>query len=196
MAGSNARWVRIAVDYGAPIAFAAVFFTTRDFMLATVVLVAASAAALALGYIAERRIAPLPLVAGTLALVFGGLTLIFDDPSFVKLKLTITNVLFASVLLGGVLMGKNPVKALLGESLRLPDAAWRTLTLRYGLYFIVVALTNEVVWRTQTDETWVVFRIALLPAALLFSLTQAPFLMKHMKQADESATPEPPDAGF
>lgn len=194
-AKSNARWVRIAVDYGAPVAFAAVFFTTRDFMLATGVLVGASALALVLGYIAERRIAPLPLIAGALALVFGALTLIFNDPSFVKIKVSVVNALFAAGLIGGVLAGKNPLKMLLGDSLALPDPAWRTLTIRYGLYFVAVALANEVVWRTQPDDTWVAFRIALLPAALLFSLTQAPFLMKHLKQPQD-ATPEPPDAGF
>lgn len=195
MAGSSARWVRIAVDYGAPIAFAAVFFPTRDFMLATWVLIGASAIALVLGFVVEKRIAPLPLIAGGFALVFGGLTLFFDDPSFVKLKVTVVNVIFAAALIGGVLLGKNPLKLMLGESLTLPDQAWRTLTVRYGLYFVVVALANEFVWRTQSDETWVGFRIALLPAALIFSLTQAPFLMKHMKTPD-AATPEPPDAGF
>jgi intracellular septation protein len=192
---SNARWVRIAVDYGAPIAFAAVFFPTRNFMLATWVLVGASVLALALGFIVERRLAPLPLIAGALALVFGGLTLVFNDPGFVKMKVSVVNSLFAAALLGGVAAGKNPLKMLLGESLTLPDAAWRTLTLRYGLYFVAVAAANEFVWRTQSDETWVAFRIGLLPAALLFSLTQAPYLMKHMKRPDE-ATPEPPDAGF
>lgn len=194
MANSNSRWVRTAVDYGAPIAFAITFFASgRDFMLATVVLVAASAAALLLGFIVEKRLAPLPLMAGGLALVFGGLTLWFNDPVFVKVKVTIVNLLFAGLLLGGVALGKNPVKSLLGDSLTLPDAAWRTLTIRYGLYFVAVALANEFVWRTQTDDTWVAFRIAMLPAALIFSLAQAPFLMKHMKK---EAAIEPPDPGF
>ncbi len=192
-ASPNARWVRIAVDYGAPVAFAAVFFTTRDFMLATAVLVAASVVALVLGFVVERRVAPLPLIAGVFALVFGGLTLFLNDPSFVKLKVSIVNMIFAVALLGGVALRKNPLKLLLGESLTLPDAAWRTLTIRYGFYFVAVAAANEFVWRTQPDDAWVAFRIALLPAALIFSLTQAPFLMKHMKQAQ---TPEPPDAGF
>lgn len=195
MAKPGPKWVRIAVDYGAPIAFAAVFFSTRDFMLATAVLVAASAIALILGFIVERRVAPLPLIAGGFALVFGGLTLFFNDPVFVKVKVTIVNLIFAALLIGGVVLKRNPVKALLGESLSLPDDAWRDLTIRYGLYFIAVAIANEVVWRTQTDETWVAFRLALLPAALVFSVAQAPFLMRHMKR-HEDASVEPPDAGF
>ncbi|HYG26393.1 MAG TPA: inner membrane-spanning protein YciB [Caulobacteraceae bacterium] len=197
MANSNTRWVRTAVDYGAPIAFAVTFFASgRDFMLATWVLVGASILALLLGFIVERRIAPLPLLAGGFALVFGGLTLWFDDPMFVKLKVSVVNLIFATLLLGGVMLGKNPVKALLGDNLSLPDDAWKTLTIRYGLYFVAVAIANEFVWRTQSDDTWVAFRIALLPAALIFSIAQAPYLMKHMKRAEAAAAAEPPDPGF
>ena len=196
-ASKNTRWVRTAVDYGAPIAFAVTFFGFgRDMLLATGVLVAASVLALLVGWIVERRIAPLPLIAGIFALVFGGLTLIFHDPSFVKMKLTFQNAAFAAALLGGAALGKNPLKLLLGDSMRMDDAAWRVLTIRYGLYFVVVAIANEVVWRTQSDEFWVGFRIAVLPLAIAFSLTQVPFMMKHMQQPDDKAeAPEPPDPG-
>jgi len=195
MARSNTRWVRTAVDYGAPIAFAVTYFGFgRDMLLATGVLVAASVLALVVGYSVERRIAPLPLIAGIFALVFGGLTLIFDDPSFVKMKLSFQNAAFAAALLGGVALGKNPLKLLLGESLKMDDAAWRTLTVRYGLYFVAIAIANEIVWRTQTDEVWVGFRIAVLPLAIVFSLTQVPFMMKHLQQPDDrESTPAPPD---
>lgn len=198
MAGSNTRWVRTAVDYGAPIAFAVAFFGFgRDMTLATAVLVAASVLALAVGWLVERRIAPLPLIAGIFAVVFGGLTLIFDDPSFVKMKLSFQNAAFAAALLGGVALGKNPLKLLLGDSLRMADAAWRTLTIRYGLYFVAVAIANEAVWRTQTDEIWVGFRIAVLPLAIAFSLAQVPFMMKHLQQPEDRDTaPEPPDPGL
>ncbi len=197
MAGSNTRWVRTAVDYGAPIAFAVTFFGFgRDMLLATGVLVAASLLALAVGWLVERRIAPLPLIAGIFAVVFGGLTLIFDDPTFVKMKLSFQNAAFAAALLGGVALGKNPLKLLLGDSLRMNDSAWRTLTIRYGLYFVAIAAANELVWRTQTDDVWVGFRIAVLPLAIIFSLTQVPFMMKHLQQPEDQATaPEPPDPG-
>lgn len=198
MTKSNARWVRTAVDYGAPIAFAVAFYGFgRNIILATGVLVAASALALLVGCLVERRLAPLPLIAGLFALVFGGLTLVFHDPSFVKMKITAQNGLFALALLGGVLMGKNPLKALLGEGMKMPDAAWRILTLRYGLYFAAVAVANEVVRNTQSDTFWVNFRTALLPLAFVFILTQAPFMMKHLeKSEDGDVTPEPPDPGL
>lgn len=197
MTKSNARWVRVAVDYGAPIAFAITFFGFgHDVIKATGVLVAASVVALLVGFIVEKRVAPLPLIAGIFALVFGGLTLVFHDDRFVKMKLTFQNAAFAAALLGGVLLGKNPLRLLLGDSMKMPDAAWRTLTIRYGLYFVCVAIANEIVWRTQSNEFWVGFRIAVLPLALLFVMTQVPFMMKHLQPPEEgAATPEPPDPG-
>ena len=197
MNASTARWVRIAVDYGAPIAFAVTFYGFgRDLILATGVLVAASLLALIVGFVLERRLAPMPLIAGGFALVFGGLTLIFHDPSFVKMKITFQNAAFAVALLGGLALNKNPLKALLGESLKMADSAWRQLTLRYGLYFIAVAIANEVIRNTQSDAFWVNFRTALLPLAIVFSLSQTPFMMKHLQKPDEGDTaPEPPDPG-
>jgi intracellular septation protein len=198
MASGNAKWVRMAVDYGAPIAFAVAFYGFgRDMLMATGVLVAASVLALAVGFFVERRIAPLPLIAGIFAVVFGGLTLIFHDPSFVKMKLSFQNAAFAAALLGGMALGKNPLKMLMGDSVRMEDAAWRQLSLRYAGYFILVVIANEIVWRTQSDAFWVNFRTALLPLAVVFSLAQVPFMMKHMKQPAErdDVLPEPPDPG-
>jgi intracellular septation protein len=187
------QWVRAGVDYAAPIAFAIAFFATRNFQTATWVLVGASALALAVGFLVERRVAPLPLLAGVTALIFGGLTLIFQDERFVKMKLTFVNGGLAIALVVGVLLGKNPMKALLGEAMKLPDPAWRTLSFRYAAYFAAVAVVNEIVWRNFSDADWVKFRVVLLPLALVFSLTQVPFFMKHMKAAE---APEPPDPGF
>ena len=196
MTKSNARWVRIAVDYGAPIAFAITFWGFgQDVVKATGVLVATSVVALLVGFIVEKRLAPLPLIAGIFAVVFGGLTLIFHDSSFVKMKLTFQNAAFAVALLGGVLLGKNPLGALLGDSMKMPEAAWRTLTIRYGLYFVCIAIANEIVWRTQSDAFWVNFRIAVLPLALLFVMTQVPFMMKHLQPPEDAAAAEPPDPG-
>jgi len=197
MTSKNAQWVRAGVDYAAPIAFVATLFITKDFQTATWVLVAASAVALLVGWIAERRLAPLPLFGGSMALIFGGLTLYFDDPKFVKMKLTFVEATLGLVLIGGVILKKNPLKILMGDSLVLPDAAWRTLTLRYAAFFLACAALNEVIWRTQSDERWALWRLALLGLAVVFSITQAPFLMKHMQVKEEAPPPPtPPDAGF
>ena len=192
----NAVWVRTAVDYGAPIAFAVAFFATKNFQTATWVLVAASALALVLGYAVERRVALLPLFSGVMALIFGTLGLVFHSDVFVKIKVTVVNASLAAFMIGGVLTGRAPLKALIGEAVHLSDAAWRTLTLRYGGYFAFAAVANEAVRLTQTTDMWVKFRIGLLPLALLFSLSQVPFMMKHIAKADDVKTPEPPDAGF
>ena len=188
--------VRMAVDYAAPIIFVAIILITRNFQLATGVLVAASAVALLIGWIAERRLAPLPLMAGLAAMVFGGMTLIFHNNAFVKMKLTVVDSGLAIALLGGLALGKNPLKSLLGEAVALPDAAWRNLTVRYALFFVACAICNEFVWRTQSDARWAVFRLILLGAALVFSLLQTPFIMKHMIEEGEAAPPPPPDPGF
>ena len=135
-------WVRAGVDYAAPLAFLIGYFVTRDVVQATGVLVVASIIALAIGFIVERRVAPLPLLAGGAAVIFGGLTLAFDDPRWIKAKPTIVNLAFAAVLLGGLLMKKLLLKTLLGSTLKLPDGAWRTLTVRYAVFFLLSALID------------------------------------------------------
>ncbi len=197
MAGQSTRWVRTVVDYAAPVAFLGTLLITHDFQKATWVLVGASFLALGLGWAVERRLAPLPLFAGVTALVFGGLTLVFHDPRFVKMKLTFVDTSLGVALLGGLVIGKTPLKSLLGEALHLPNAAWKVLTVRYGIFFLACAIANELVWRTQSDARWAMFWLPVMGAALLFSLAQTPFLMKHMTQpADEPIAPEPPDPGF
>jgi intracellular septation protein len=172
--------VRGLVDYGGPLVFLVAYLITRDMIAATWALVAGSAVALAVGFVTERRIAPMPLVAGGAALVFGLLTIIFQDERFVKIKPTVLNLGFAAFLLGGVILKRNPLKALLGEAISLPDHAWRRLTINYGVFFLFVAGLNEFVWRTQPDDVWVLFRMpGLQILALLFSFTQVPLMMKY-----------------
>jgi len=190
------KWVRTIVDYAAALAFLGTVLVTRNFQLATWVLVGASAVALAVGWIAERRLAPLPLFSGVLALIFGTLTLVFHDPAFVKMKMTVVDLLLAVFLVAGLWTKKHPLKVLVGDALVMPDAAWRTLTVRYAAFFFACAVINEIVWRTQTDATWAVWRLAAMGAAVAFSLTQTPFLMKHLQDPKDAQTPEPPEAGF
>ena len=204
------QWIRQAVDFGALIAFMAAYFITRDMIKATWVLVIASMIALAVGFIIERRLAPMPLITGGFALVFGALTILTDDDLFVKLKLTVQNGLLAAVLLGSIPLKKSPFKALLGSAIKVTDAAWRTLTFRYGLYFLCVAIANEV-FRSPTAVTaiwsalnlgapdpngvWTAFRGVLWIAASIFGLCQVPLIMKNMIK-DEEPGPISPDTGL
>ena len=204
------QWIRQAVDFGALIAFMAAYFITRDMIKATWVLVIASAIALTVGFVLERRLAPMPLITGGFALVFGALTILPDDDLFVKLKLTVQNGLLAAVLLGSIPLNKSPFKALLGSAIKVTDAAWRTLTFRYGLYFLAVAIANEV-FRSPTAVTaiwsalnlgtpdpngvWTAFRGVLWIAASIFGLCQVPLIMKNMIK-DEEPGPISPDTGL
>lgn len=188
---SQRGWVTWFVDYFALAAFMAAYFATgRNLEKATVALVVGSAVALVVGVAVERRLAPFPAIAGGAALVFGGLTLAFHDPRFLKIKPTVMNLAFALVLLGGMVVRKHPLKLLLGEAFEMPEAAWRKLTLRYGLFFLGLAALNEAVWRTQPDSVWVLFRFpGLMILTIVFSLTQAPLLMKYVR--GETLPPPP-----
>ena len=203
--------IRIIVDYGGIATFGLAYFLRlrfvaaanplgwalaaggaghRDLTAATGWLVAGSAISLLIGLIAERRLAPMPLIAGGFALVFGGLTIGFHDPRFIKIKPTVVNVIFGAVLLAGVALRRNPLRWLLGEALALPDQAWRKLTLRYAFYFLLMAALNETVWRTQSDATWVNFHVwGQWTCVILFSASQIPFMMRYMKT---NSPPPPP----
>lgn len=192
------KWVRPLVDYGGLALFLVGYIVHhRDLVLATWWLVAGSAIGLIVGLVVEKRLATMPLLAGGAALIFGGLTLAFHDSRFLKVKPTIINLAFAAFLLGGTLLKRNPLKHLIGEALHMTDEGWRKLTLRYGLYFLFVALLNEVVWRTQSNDIWVAFRFpGLQILALLFSFSQVPLIMKSAHQAEgdpEAEKPASPD---
>ncbi len=197
--------IRQAVDFGALLAFMAAYVVNRfvrgldgqeALVQATWVLIGASAIALIVGYVVEKRLAPLPLLTGGFALIFGVLTLVFHDPTLLKIKLTIQNGLLAIVLLGSLPLGRYPFKYLLGDAIRITDLGWRGLTLRYGLYFAAVAIVNEVVWRTQSDDTWVAFRGGLWIASAAFGIWQVFFIMKHLIKDEETADPVSPDTGL
>ena len=183
-------WVRNFVDYSPLVVFLIAYFATgRNIADATWGLVAGSAVALAVGFAVERRIAPLPLVAGGAALVFGGLSLIFHDPRILKIKPTVMNGLFGIGLLGGLAMGKNPIKLLLGDAFEMPPQTWRQLTINYALLFFGLAILNEIVWRTQPEATWVIFRFpGMMILTFLFSLAHTPLLMKHVKPDEPKPT--------
>ena len=198
------QWIRQAVDFGALVAFMAAYAINRfarglegqeALLQATWVLIGASAIALVVGYIVERRLAPLPLLTGGFALIFGVLTIVFHDPNLLKIKLSIQNGLLAVVLLGSLPLGRYPFKYLLGDAIKITDRGWRGLTLRYGLYFAAVCIVNEVIWRTQSDDTWVAFRGGLWIASAAFGIWQVFFIMKHLIK-DEDAEPISPDTGL
>ena len=142
-------------------------------MIATVIAVLFS-------YILEKKIPIMPTVGAGIVLIFGGLTIYFDNEVFIKMKPTIINLIFAIILYGGMLVKKPLLKILLGAALRLEEEGWRILTYRWIGFFIALAVLNEVVWRTQTTDIWVNFKVfGILPITFIFTMTQFPLIKKH-----------------
>jgi intracellular septation protein len=158
-----------------------------DIFTATAAFMAAVAVSLTVSWWLTRRLAVMPVVTGVVVLVFGGLTLLLQDDTFIKMKPTIVNGLFAAVLLGGLAFGKALLGYVFDSAFSLTEEGWRKLTLRWGLFFILLAVLNEVVWRTQTTDFWVAFKVwGILPLTLAFSAAQLPLLNRHSLEREEA----------
>jgi intracellular septation protein len=188
--------VRQLANAAPAVAFLAVLLITHDFRKATWVLIALSAAALAVGLILERRIAPIPAFSGAAALVFGGLSLALHRNDLLQMKMSIVDGALGAALFAGLAMKRNPLKLVLGGAMRLPDEAWRVLTIRYGLFFWASAIANEIIRRTQTAEVWATFRVVAIVAAVVFGMAQFPLLKKYWTDGEPAPAPEPPEPGF
>ena len=150
-----------------------IFVATAVFMVAVV-------AALAVSYVLMRRLPVMPLVTAVIVLVFGSLTLFLHDELFIKLKPTIIYVLFGGVLMGGLAFG-TPLLGLVFDSVfHLTEEGWRKLTLRWALFFFALAILNEIVWRTQSTDVWVSFKVfGVVPLTFVFAALQYPLLTKY-----------------
>ncbi len=190
MEKSPPRWLRPAVDYG-PLAAFFVVYLSAGLIPATIAVMAATGVALVLSLAIERRVPLMPVITATVIGVLGGLTLWFNDETFIKMKPTIVQALFSAILFGGLLFGRPLLAPLLGKSWPMDDQGYRTLTFRFAVFFAALAALNEIVWRTQSTDFWVLFKVfGLLGLTLLFVLSQAPFMLAHhVPDEDEAAAP-------
>jgi intracellular septation protein len=177
--GSAPKWVKPAVDFGPLLAFFAAY-KLSGLMAATLILMLATAIAVTLGFWATRRIAAVPLVTLGFVAILGGLTLWFKDETFIKMKPTIVQLLFALILFGGLVFKRPTLKYVLGEALQMTETGWRQLSLRFALFFTGMAVLNEIVWRSFPTDLWVDFKVfGILGLTLLFGIAQAPMMRRH-----------------
>ena len=171
---------KLLLDLGPLVVFFATNYITGDFMLAVVVLVAATVVALAAGWMLERRISMMALFGCVAVAFFGGLSLYFDNELFIKIKPTVLTVLLAAVIAGGRLLGRNPLGLLMGTQLRMHDAGWRALSWLWVAMFLTTALANEIAWRSLSTDDWVTFKVFGITAiSLLFAVLSVPVMTKH-----------------
>ncbi len=158
-----------------------IFIATAAFMVAITI-------SLTVSYSLTRHLPVMPLVSGVVVLVFGALTLYLQDELFIKLKPTIVNSLFGSILLGGLLFGKSLLGYVFDSAFKLDAEGWRKLTLRWGLFFFVLALINEIVWRNFSTDFWVDFKVfGFMPITMIFTMLQLPLINKHSLESEEKS---------
>ena len=164
----------------APLAVFFIFYTRSGLQASILPFMVATVIAVLFSYILEKKIPIMPTVGAGIVLLFGGLTIYFDNDVFFKMKPTIINVLFAVILYGGILINKPLLKYLLGAALKLEEAGWKILTQRWIGFFIALAVLNEIVWRTQSTDIWVNFKVfGILPITFIFTMTQFPLIKKY-----------------
>jgi len=171
--------LRLALDLGPLLIFLAAF-KLADLYWATGVFMLAITVSLGASWWIERRIPPMPLVTAAFVLVLGGLTIYLQDETFIKLKPTLASLLFAAILFAGLIGGRPLLKPLLGSALQMDERGWRTLTLRWGVFFVVLAALNEVMWRNFSNDVWVNFKVfGILGLTFAFMLSQAGMIQRH-----------------
>ena len=171
--------IKMALELG-PLVVFFIVNARADIFVGTAFFMGAMVISLVLAWLLLKKVAVMPLVTGVVVLIFGGLTLYFRDDTFIKVKPTVINSLFGAVLLGGLAFRQSLLKYVFGDVYKLQPKGWTILTLRWGLFFFALAILNEVVWRTQTTDFWVAFKVwATMPLTIIFAASQLPVMTRY-----------------
>jgi intracellular septation protein len=166
------------------------FVATGAFMVAIVAAIVAS-------YVVMKHVPIMALVTAVVVLVFGTLTLVLHDETFIKVKPTIIYGLFAAILGGGLLFGRSFIAILFDQVFNLTPEGWRALTLRWAIFFAAMAVLNEIIWRTQTTDFWVAFKaFGVIPLTMVFALSQMPLVKRHSRPPETLASSDAKDGGL
>jgi intracellular septation protein len=183
--------VKFLLDLGPLVVFVVangrfgIFAATAAFMVATVI-------AIVVGFVIEKKVPRTPLITGIFVLIFGGLTLYLKDDTFIKVKPTLVYALFAAILFIGTAMGRHPLRYLFDSAIPgMTERGWKLLALRWGWFFVAMAVANEIAWRLVSTDTWVSLKLfAFLPASLVFALAQTPLITRHSDLGKRDAAGE------
>lgn len=172
----------LLIFFGANYQFG-IFEATSAFMVAVTL-------SLAITYAVEKKVSPMPMITAVVVLIFGGLTIYLENETFIKLKPTIVNSIFATILFVGLAMGRPFIKILFEQVFQLTDEGWRKLTFRWASFFVFLAILNEVVWRNSSTDFWVAFKVwGVFPLTIMFAMSQLPLLQNHQLETKGGETP-------
>ena len=178
----NKSFLKFLTDFGPLVIFFYYYYDSgKDLKVAIPPFIITTIIALLIVLILEKKIPKMPLVGGILITLFGGLTIYFNNPVFIYIKPTIINILFGLALIFGRYFTNEPVlKKLMSKSISLTDEGWEILNKRWIYFFFALAILNEAVWRTQSEEFWVNFKVwGLLPITFIFTAFQIGLINKH-----------------
>ena len=183
----NKSLIKFLTDFGPLLIFFIVYYKSdKSLITAIPPLIIATLIAVFVVYIIEKKVPYVPLFGAFIISIFGGLTITFKNPIFIYLKPTIVNIIFAASLwIGKIIFNKNLLKVFFKNSINLDDEGWSKLMYRWIGFFIFLAILNEIVWRSQTEEFWVNFKVwGILPLTFIFTAFQVPLIQKYKKNEE------------
>ena len=179
----NPQLRRMLLDFGPLLVLFAAYHLANIFV-ATAAFMVAAAAALALGWMIERKLSPMPIFTTVVVMIFGGLTLYLQNETYLKMKVTVLYFCFGIVLLGGLATGRLLIKYVFSQAFDLTEEGWRKLTLRWGIFCLALAALNEAVWRNVSTGIWLDFKVfGIIPLIFIFTMAQVPLILRHGQDA-------------